>query len=189
MIKYEIRGENIKKTEAIDNYIRKRFAKLNHYVDTTKDIIIRVNIRKYTEKTFKVEATIFLPFITLRAEETQDDFYSSVDFVSDKILRQWRKYKTRVNRKSREKGFKGVRLAGENVSADDSKKNNNFKVIRRKSLALKPMNTQEAALQMEMLDHDFFLFLNSSTNQLDLLYKRNDGKYGLIETERVENSK
>ncbi|MFT8470333.1 MAG: ribosome-associated translation inhibitor RaiA [Oenococcus sp.] len=190
MIDYQIRGENISTTEAIENYIKMRLEKLNNYIDANNNPIAHVNLRKYNEKTFKVEVTMPLPFLTLRAEETQSDFYSAVDLVSAKLLRQIRKFKTRVNRKSREKGFKGIDF-NEQVDplvpeeAEDKK----LEVIRRKTLSLKPMDLEEAALQMEMLDHDFFLFLNADTNQLDIIYKRDDSKYGLIETENVESSK
>ncbi|WP_180373055.1 sigma 54 modulation/S30EA ribosomal C-terminal domain-containing protein, partial [Oenococcus oeni] len=106
------------------------------------------------------------------------------------LLRQIRKFKTRVNRKSRERGFKGIDF---NEAIDpvpsDTNEDKKIDVIRRKNLSLKPMDIEEAVLQMEMLDHDFFLFLNSDTNQLDIVYKRDDGKYGLIETENVESSK
>ncbi|KGO31970.1 sigma-54 modulation protein, partial [Oenococcus alcoholitolerans] len=107
MIRYQIRGENLKTTDAINNYISTRLDKLNNYIDKKADTLARVNIKKYSEKQFKIEVTIPLPYLTLRAEDTQSDFYSAVDFVSDKLLRQIRKFKTRVNRKSREKGYKG----------------------------------------------------------------------------------
>ncbi len=190
MIEYQIRGENMSTTDAINNYIKLRLEKLNNYIDQKNNPIAHINVRKYNEKTFKIEVTIPLPYLTLRAEETQSDFYNAVDLVSAKLLRQIRKFKTRVNRKSRERGFKGmkrlIRFLPIRIDTNEDKK---IDVIRRKNLSLKPMDIEEAVLQMEMLDHDFFLFLNSDTNQLDIVYKRDDGKYGLIETENVESSK
>ncbi|ABJ57226.1 ribosome hibernation-promoting factor, HPF/YfiA family [Oenococcus oeni] len=190
MIEYQIRGENMSTTDAINNYIKLRLEKLNNYIDQKNNPIAHINVRKYNEKTFKIEVTIPLPYLTLRAEETQSDFYNAVDLVSAKLLRQIRKFKTRVNRKSRERGFKGIDF---NEAIDpvpsDTNEDKKIDVIRRKNLSLKPMDIEEAVLQMEMLDHDFFLFLNSDTNQLDIVYKRDDGKYGLIETENVESSK
>ncbi|OIK69524.1 ribosome hibernation-promoting factor, HPF/YfiA family, partial [Oenococcus oeni] len=95
-------------TDAINNYIKLRLEKLNNYIDQKNNPIAHINVRKYNEKTFKIEVTIPLPYLTLRAEETQSDFYNAVDLVSAKLLRQIRKFKTRVNRKSRERGFKGI---------------------------------------------------------------------------------
>ncbi|MDN6900926.1 ribosome-associated translation inhibitor RaiA [Oenococcus sicerae] len=190
MIEYQIRGENMGTTDAIDNYIKARLEKLNNYIESGNDPIARVNVRKYNEKTFKIEVTIPLPYLTLRAEETQSDFYSAVDQVSAKLLRQIRKFKTKVNRKSREKGYKGIDFNEEiDPLPADSAEEKTVDVIRRKTLSLKPMDIEEAVLQMEMLDHDFFLFLNAETDQLDIVYKRDDGKYGLIETANVESSK
>ncbi|MDR0899287.1 MAG: ribosome-associated translation inhibitor RaiA [Lactobacillaceae bacterium] len=188
MIEYKIRGENMDTTDAIEDYIKDKLDKLEIYIDSKTNPVAHVNIRKYSEKTFKVEVTLPLPNVTLRAEETNPDFYYAVDLVSDKLARQIRKYKTRVNRKSREKGFKNIDFAEAvtpEVEADDKP----VEVIRRKTLSLKPMDIEEAILQMELLQHDFFLFRNQDTQELDIVYRRDDGKYGLIESATIENSK
>lgn len=106
MLKYNVRGENIEVTEALRNYVEKRLKKLEKYFELSQDVIAHVNLKVYRDHTAKIEVTIPLPYLVLRAEETTDDMYRSIDFVSEKLERQIRKYKTRVNRKSREKGLK-----------------------------------------------------------------------------------
>ena len=107
--------------------------------------------------------------------------YRSIDFVSEKLERQIRKYKTRVNRKSREKGINDffVESAEEETKDKESKE---FSIVRNKQIGLKPMSPEEAILQMNMLEHDFFVFQDGETNGTSVVYRRNDGRYGLIET-------
>ena len=127
----------------------------------------------------------------LRAEETSSDLYGSIDLVSDKLERQMRKYLTKVNRK-----FRRLSQSKEDVKpidptlleADDEVETNddNLKIVRTKRFDLKPMNAEEAVLQMEMLGHDFFVFLDGETDSTNIVYKRDDGDFGLIETEEFE---
>lgn len=106
MLKYNVRGENIEVTDALRSYVEKRLNKLEKYFELNQDVLAHVNLRVYRDHSAKVEVTIPLPYLVLRAEETTDDMYRSIDFVSEKLERQIRKYKTRVNRKSREKVYK-----------------------------------------------------------------------------------
>lgn len=100
MLNFNIRGENIEVTQAIRDYVQKRVGKLQKYFDNNVDSIAHVNLKVHPDKTAKVEVTIPLPYLVLRAEETSPDMYASVDLVTDKLERQIRKYKTKVNRKS-----------------------------------------------------------------------------------------
>jgi len=120
--------------------------------------------------------------LTLRAEETSPDLYASVDLVTDKLERQIRKYKTKVNRKSREKGYKNLDFSAETPDAD-SDDNGELEVVRTKRVSLKPMDNEEAVLQMDMLGHDFFIYEDAETNGISIVYRRNDGRYGLIEAD------
>lgn len=104
--------------------------------------------------------------------------YRSIDFVSEKLERQIRKYKTRVNRKSREKGLQDFFVE----EPQEEKKPSEFDIVRNKRVSLKPMDPEEAILQMDMLEHDFFVFEDAETNGTSVVYRRNDGRYGLIET-------
>ncbi|AQW21834.1 ribosomal subunit interface protein [Lentilactobacillus curieae] len=180
MLIFNIRGENIEVTQAIREYVEKRISKLEKYFDDDAKNTAHVNLKVYPNKQAKVEVTIPLPYLTLRAEEMSNDLYASIDLVTDKLERQIRKYKTKVNRKSREKGFKNLEFAPttEPESDDDSK----FDVVRTKRVSLKPMDNEEAILQMDMLGHDFFIYEDAETSGIDIVYRRNDGRYGLIET-------
>lgn len=179
MLKYNVRGENIEVTDALRGYVEKRLAKLEKYFDLSSDVIAHVNLKVYKNRTAKVEVTIPLPYLVLRAEETTDDMYRSIDFVSEKLERQIRKYKTRVNRKGREKGVSEFFVESE---TEEEKAPKEFDIVRNKRVSLKPMDAEEAVLQMDMLGHNFFVFQDAETNGTSIVYRRNDGKYGLIET-------
>ena len=176
MLKYNVRGENIEVTDALRSYVEKRLNKLEKYFELNQDVIAHVNLRVYRDHSAKVEVTIPLPYLVLRAEETTDDMYRSIDFVSEKLERQIRKYKTRVNRKSREKGLQDFFVE----QPEEEKKPSEFDIVRNKRVSLKPMDPEEAILQMDMLEHDFFE--DAETNGTSVVYRRNDGRYGLIET-------
>lgn len=178
MIKYNVRGENIEVTDALREYVQKRLEKLEKYFETDADVIAHVNMRVYPDHSAKVEVTIPLPYLVLRAEDVTDDMYKSIDFVSEKLERQIRKYKTRVNRKSRAKGIKDFFYE----DLEEKEEPEKFSIVRNKRLNLKPMDPEEAILQMDMLGHDFFVFEDADTNGTSIVYRRNDGRYGLIET-------
>ena len=105
MLKINVRGENIEVTGSIREYVEKKLAKLEKYFEDTSSSTAHVNLKVYSDKNCKVEVTIPLPYLVLRAEETSPDMYASIDLVTDKLERQIRKHKTKLNRKSREKGF------------------------------------------------------------------------------------
>ncbi|AMV60047.1 Ribosomal subunit interface protein [Pediococcus damnosus] len=187
MLDFNVRGENIEVTEAIRNYVEKRISKLEKYFDNSLNAKAHVNLKVHPDKTAKVEVTIPLPYLVLRAEETSPDLYASVDLVTDKLERQIRKYKTKINRKSREKGYKGVEVPGADLDVDDSdesdSKDSKFDIVRTKRVSLKPMDSEEAVLQMDMLNHDFFIYQDAETDEVNIVYRRNDGRYGLIESD------
>ncbi len=182
MLKYNVRGENIEVTDSLRGYVEKRLAKLDKYFDLNQEIIAHVNLKVYRDHTAKVEVTIPLPYLVLRAEETTDDMYRSIDFVSEKLERQIRKYKTRVNRKSREKGMSDFFVESSEENSEKELEASEFTIVRNKQIGLKPMSPEEAILQMNMLEHDFFVFQDAETNGTSVVYRRNDGRYGLIET-------
>jgi ribosomal subunit interface protein len=177
---YNIRGENIEVTPAIREYVEKKVAKLERYFSETPEANVNVNLRFNQDKTSKVEVTIPMPNLVLRAEETNDDMYAAIDLIVDKLERQIRKHKTKVNRKFREKGDVGVTFTNpvhENVDYDEDE----LEVVRTKRFDLKPMDSEEAILQMNLLGHSFYVFTNADTNRTNVVYKRRDGRYGLIE--------
>ena len=178
MLKFNIRGENVEVTESIRDYVIKRISKLEKFFEDNVEANAHVNLKVYPNKTFKVEVTIPLPYLTLRAEETSSDMYGSIDLVTDKLERQIRKYKTKVNRKSREKGYKNMDFVPD---VEDEPVSDDLKFVRTKQISLKPMDPEEAVLQMDMLGHDFFVFEDAETNGTSVVYRRKDGRYGLIE--------
>lgn len=180
MLKFNIRGENIEVTDSIRDYVTKRISKLEKYFENSVEATAHINLKVYSNKNAKVEVTIPLPYLTLRAEETSPDMYSSADLVTDKLERQIRKYKTKINRKSREKGYKNLEFTP-NEQAEDHGNDEDLKIVRTKQVSLKPMDNEEAILQMDMLGHDFFVFEDAETNGTSIVYRRNDGRYGLIE--------
>lgn len=181
MFRYNVRGENIEVTAAIREYAEKKLSKLERFFDNVPEATAHVNLKVYTDKTAKVEVTIPLPYLVLRAEETSIDLYGSIDLVVDKLERQVRKYKTKINRKSREKGFAPT-SSPSMIEEDLDESNGQLEIVRTKRISLKPMDSEEAVLQMNMLGHNFFIFEDSETNGTSIVYRRKDGKFGLIET-------
>ncbi|RSD25190.1 ribosome hibernation-promoting factor, HPF/YfiA family [Mesobacillus subterraneus] len=179
---YNIRGENIEVTPAIREYVEKKVAKLDRYFTESPNANVNVNLKVYQDKKSKVEITIPMKDLVLRAEETHEDMYAAIDLITDKLERQIRKHKTKVNRKFREKeslkDYAPIFTEVEHVDEDED-----LEVVRTKSFDLKPMDSEEAILQMNMLGHSFYVFTNAETNQTNVVYKRNDGRYGLIEAQ------
>ncbi|MDR0300367.1 MAG: ribosome-associated translation inhibitor RaiA [Streptococcaceae bacterium] len=178
MIKFNIRGENIEVTDALRDYVEERISNLEKYFNDGHEMTAHVSLKVYKDKTGKVEVTIPAKQITLRAEDKSRDLYNSIDAVQEKLARQIRKYKTRMNTKSEHTALaeEFAELAlGDEVTEPVSK------LVRTKNVDLKPMNVDEASLQMEMLEHDFFFFIDGDTDQPAVVYKRSDGNVGLIE--------
>lgn len=179
---YNVRGENIEVTPAIREYVERKIAKLERYFTETPEANVHVNLKTYSDKKSKVEVTIPMSGLVLRAEEVHADMYAAIDLITDKLERQIRKHKTKVNRKFREKGnvdglFRTLEDQGSPVTEDD------LEIVRQKSFDLKPMDSEEAILQMNMLGHNFYVFNNAETNLTNVVYKRKDGRYGLIEAQ------
>ena len=174
----KIRGEKMKITDAMHEYVEEKLGKLNKYLENSENVHANVIVKvKGHEET--VEITIPLKSFILRSEETQDDFYAAVDKTIDKLERQVRKNKTRLMSKqvkpSYEFNFDSIELEKEEKETK--------KIVKRKSIEVKPMNEEEAILQMELLGHQFFMYKDSETNEPCVIYKRNDGNYGVIEAE------
>lgn len=180
MIKCSIRGENIEVTEALRDYVESKLSKVEKYFHEDQELHARVNLKVYREKTAKVEVTIPTGSVTLRAEDVSQDMYGSIDLVVDKIARQIRKNKTKIARKYREKVPTGEMFSTE-FNKEEVEEAPAVEVVRTKNIELKPMDVEEAILQMELLGHDFFIYTDSKDHTTNVLYKREDGNYGLIE--------
>ena len=191
MFNFNVRGENIEVTPALREYVESKVGKIEKYFDEVPEANVHVNLKVYSDRQGKAEVTIPVPNIVLRAEDTSPDLYGSIDLVSDKLERQMRKYLTKVNRKFRKTSqptdnfqpvSPGLLASDDEVETSDE----NLKIVRTKRFDLKPMNAEEAVLQMEMLGHDFFVFLDGETDSTNIVYKRDNGDFGLIETEELE---
>ncbi|MDJ1111120.1 MULTISPECIES: ribosome hibernation-promoting factor, HPF/YfiA family [Macrococcus] len=182
MFRFEIHGDNITVTDAIRNYIEEKLSKLERYFTNVPEANAHVKIKTYQDGKSKVEVTIPLKNVTLRAEERHNDLYAAVDLIVEKLERQMRKHKTKVNRKFREKGVENDIFPVLPGTEPEEEKGDEIEIIRSKQFDLKPMDAEEAVLQMNMLGHDFFIFNDGETNETNIVYKRKDGKYGLIET-------
>jgi len=178
---FNIRGENIEVTPAIREYVEKKITKLERYFSESPDANVNVNLKTYNDKTAKVEVTIPMSQLVLRAEEDHVDMYAAIDLITDKLERQIRKHKTKVNRKFREKGNATEFFGSVDNSAATAVEEDELEIVRQKRFNLKPMDSEEAILQMDLLGHNFFVYTDAETNSTNIVYKRKDGKYGLIE--------
>lgn len=169
-----IHGDHVKITESIKEYVETKLNKLSKYFDDNSmpDVIVRVRVRG--EKQI-IEVTVPTKLFTLRAEEEHDDLYAAVDLVQKKLEGQIRKNKTKLAKKYKDK--KGFVMAREDVTDE---KEENSPIVRRKEVEYKPMDEEEAILQMELSEHDFFVFKNAEEKCVSVVYKRKDGTYGLI---------
>lgn len=182
MLNYNIRGENIEVTDAIREHVEKKVGKLERYFNEAPDANVHVNLKVHPDKKSKVEITIPLPGLVLRAEEENDDMYAATDLIVDKLERQIRKHKTKVNRKFREMGSPKEFFANVENEAPKAEEEEELQVVRTKRFDLKPMDSEEAVLQMNLLGHNFFIYTDAETDGTNIVYRRKDGKYGLIET-------
>ncbi len=188
-MRYMIRGQRLEVTDALREYIEKKLSRLERYFETPPQSDVYVTLSVIRDQ-HVVEVTIPLPGVVLRAEERSEDMYASVDLVVDKLERQIRKHKTKINRKFRQTGLeKGVfkeaavnGAAGKNGVTLAEDEDEEYEVVRVKQFELKPMDVEEAILQMNMVGHNFYVFANAETQQVNVVYRRNDGRYGLIET-------
>ena len=172
-----IHGDKLKVTDAMKEYIEEKLEKLNKYLENSENVRATV-IVKVKNHEQRVEITIPLKAFILRSEESKDDFYAAVDKTIDKLERQIRKNKTRIMSKQVKTNRDFVVSAFSDEDSSDDKK-----ILKRKKVEVKPMNEEEAILQMELLGHQFYMYKDSETNVPAVVYKRTDGNYGIIEAE------
>lgn len=179
-MEYNIRGQHIQVTDAMRDFVEKKLSRLEKYFEETITSEINVTM-SVTKGKHAVEVTIQLPTVMLRAEEKSEDMYASVDLVVDKLERQIRKNKTKLNRKFRQSSGIRTLFQDEGAATKVLEEEDDLELVRTKRFMLKPMDVEEAILQMNMVGHSFFMFANAETKEVNVVYKRNDGKYGLIE--------
>ena len=174
-MKIIIRGDKIKVTDSMKDYLEEKVKKLEKYLNDSDAVRanVVVRVRNYDQI---VEITIPLKSVILRSEEKQEDFYAAVDKTIDKLERQIRKNKTKLSRQNRLRED----LAFEEIADVEEETGD---IIKRKKVSVKPMSEEEAILQMELLSHEFYMFIDSDTDKPAVVYKRKNGGYGIISSE------
>ena len=176
-MKISVRGKNIEITEAIETKISEKLSKLDKYFIVSDNVEAKVLCRVYPYGQ-KLEVTIPTEYVLLRAEVVDQDLYNAIDLVIDKLEGQIRKYKTRLNRKSKDN-----KLAFNLASIEPLEDEEEDVLVKTKTITPKPMDMEEAIMQMELIGHSFFVYRDTETDAISIVYRRNDGDYGLIETE------
>ena len=172
-MKYNIRGNKIDVTEAIEEYLKTKLSKVEKYFDDSIEAKAVISAKGLEQK---VEVTIWSGKYNIRAEETHTDLYAAIDLVVDKLEKQLKKYKSKIQ-DSKYKGPKEEYIP----EIDDLMEEDEQIIVRRKEVFLKPIDEEEAITQMELLGHSFFVFKNVETDKINVVYKRKDGDYGIIE--------
>lgn len=177
-MKIKIFGKNIEVTEGIRSAVEEKIGKLDKYFagETRVDVTLSVNKNEQ-----KVEVTIPVKGRIIRAEEISDDMYVSIDMVEETIERQLVKYKNKIidKKKSIKEAFTEIYIEADYEDEDEDQ----IKIKKTKRFGIKPMDPEEACVEMELLGHNFFVFLNAETEEVNVVYKRKGNTYGLIEPE------
>lgn len=175
-MKFIISGKNINVTPGLRSSIEQKLGKLERYFTPDTEVIVTLSVEKERQK---IEVTIPVKGNIIRSEQVSDDMYVSIDLVEEVIERQLRKYKNKLVAKHQEAGnFQPDFLTDTDSSNDDE-----IKIIRTKRFGMKPMFPEDACVQMELLGHNFFVFRNAETDEVNVVYKRKDNTFGLIEPE------
>ena len=170
-MKYSIRGEKLEVTDSIREYVMDKLNKMEKYFDDPNNVSVKI-LFSVRGREQKIEVTINSRGYDLRAEVSHSDMYAAIDLAVDKLERQIRKHKTKMMSRER----------AQIVYEDDIYEEESYDVIKRKKVYLKPMDEEEAIVQMEMLGHTFYIFKDIETETVKVLYKRYDDIYGVIET-------
>ena len=176
-MRFEIVGKNISVTEGMRTKIEEKLGFLDKYILIDPNVIARVVCRVYPN-TQKIEVTIPTKVGILRAEVEHEDFYAAIDLAIDKLEDQIRRQKTRLSRRHKDS------LAESFIEKDVKVLEEEDIAVKTKTITPEKMDLEEAIMRMEMLGHSFFIYVDNENDEIAVVYRRNDGKYGLIETER-----
>ena len=169
MTTFTVRGKNVEITPALRDYVEKRIGKITRYFDSVGEISVLLSVIKDRHM---VEVTVPVQGVLLRG---------SIDLVIEKLERQIHKHKTKMQRRFRDGTLLDEAFASPAVAEHDE--DEEYPVVKRKKFVVKPMDVQEAIMQMNLLNHDFFVFRDADTEEVNVVYRRADGKYGLIESD------
>ncbi len=179
MATFTIRGKNIEVTPALHDYVEKKVGRVTKYFDNVGDITVLLTVSKDRHI---VEVTVPVQGLLLRGQESTMDMYTSIDLVIEKIERQIRKYKTKLEKRFRAGSMKTEFIAQQGAGSGKFAEDDEANIIKTKRFVVKPMDVQEAIMQMNLLNHDFFVYRDAKTEDVNVVYRRKDGKYGLIES-------
>ncbi|WP_320967811.1 ribosome hibernation-promoting factor, HPF/YfiA family [Hungatella hathewayi] len=174
-MRFTITGRNIEVTQGLREAVEDKLGKLDRFFAPATEAVVRLSVQKDIQK---IEVTIPVKGHIIRAEESSSDMYVSIDLVEEILERQLKKYKNKlIDKKQSAPSFSEAFLQ-EDASAEEE-----IKIVKSKKFAVKPMDPEEACVQMELLGHNFYVFLNADTEEVNVVYKRKGGTYGLIEPE------
>lgn len=172
-----VSGKNIEVTPGLKDSVINKLGKLERYFTPDTEIIVTLSVEKDRQK---IEVTIPVKGDIIRSEQTSTDMYVSIDLVEEVIERQLRKYKNKLIARHQEGGTFKQEFFEEEPAIDS---NDEIQIVRTKKFGIKPMFPEDACVQMELLGHDFFVFSNAETEEVNVVYKRKNGTFGLIEPE------
>jgi putative sigma-54 modulation protein len=174
-MQFSVTARNLEITPALRAYAEEKLSRLTRYLENIVSLHVVLSVNKHRQT---AEVTLRVRDLTIRAEEEGDDLYSSIDLVAEKLERQILRYKERILAHAARGGNRGNRSVMAAPKAEEEPR-----VVKTKRFAVKPVGVDEAILQMNLLGHNFYVFRNATTEQVNVLYRRQDGHYGLIEPE------
>ena len=174
-MKFIISGKNIAVTEGLKTAVEDKLGKLERYFTPDTEVVVTLSVEKERQK---IEVTIPVKGNIIRSEQVSNDMYVSIDMAVDLLERMIRKYKTKIS-----KYGKGELKFNDEFMEEDVDNHETVTITKSKKFAIKPMDVEEACVQMELLGHNFFVFRNAETFEVNVVYKRKDKTYGLIEPE------
>lgn len=195
-MKLLIQGNNIEVTEAMHNYVREKLAKaVRHFNNITTKVDVHLSVASHNRAndSHQAEVTVYANGTVIRAQETSENLYASIDLVSDKIARQLRKYKEKqLHKKTHaQSNIREVEVREEPIAEIDLNPSKipqlPQEVVRTKYFAMPPMTVEAALEQLQVIDHDFYMFCNSETDQINVIYCRNHGGYGVIQPRKGDS--
>ena len=179
-MKILITGKKIELTDGIKGAVEDKLGKLEKYLHEDTEVKVTVSARKAKQK---IEVTIIpINGPIIRAEDSQESLYAAIDVVYDKLNKQLRRYKNKLKGKYQSKGQDSIRFQNiEDNGFDENDGEFDIVIERHKKFDMKPMSPEEAMLQMELIEHNFLVYRDADSNNVNVIYKRKDGNYGLLE--------
>ena len=175
-MRFIITGRNLEVTEGLRSAVESKLGKLEKYFDKDVDINVTLSVEKDRQK---IEVTIPVKRSIIRSEQTSSDMYVSIDLVEEVIERQLKKYKNKIIQSKQA----AASVFTQDYLDNDYEEEPEVKIVRSKRFGIKPMDPEEACIQMELLGHNFYVFSNAETGEVNVVYKRKGNTYGLIEPE------